>query len=202
MNNSLSKTLRESAEKSHREDEAKRIRLEEKRLLHVEQFVTPRLAPLSGALLMTAQPQWEWKIETSAGAFEMSWSKKDNVYSYIHIHIEGLTEWRQLLPLFAALELLGYDQEKWTSHDDAQSYTRIYSYVIHNTEGENGADDEKCELTIHATLPGDTDDCRRVLVGYEKPYVPSETPRYEFRCKSDEGPSAAIPSVPDEDIPF
>jgi hypothetical protein len=86
-----------------------------------------------------------------------------------------------LLPVFDVLALAGLDSEKWTSQDDAASYSRVFTYQISK---ESLMD---CYISITGSLPGDTDECRRVIVGYTSPqartFHPDAQPIYKLECK-------------------
>ena len=134
---------------------------------------------LQGALLLLPE-KLEWEIKHDIGGYWATWREPQGarVHGHLSAHIEKLESWKELNPLFEALELVGVGTEKWASHDDAKSYTRIFT----NENFFGGS----VNLKIHATLKGDTEECRRVLIGYtevgtqEAP--PEPEPIYKLEC--------------------
>lgn len=148
--------------------------------LRREQYnkLLPFIPKLTGAMLFLAPSQaWNYDIYS----WVWSYGEKKTAYSgsvHLNFYIKGITSWSQLIPIFEILELADFNQEKWTSADNAESYTRVYQYKL-------AEDPITCSIRIHASLPGDTDECRRVIVGYTEPSqeVHSADPIYKLECQ-------------------
>lgn len=141
---------------------------------------------INGAVLLSGVAD-EWKSSVSVGGFWRTWGEDHSPFVYGTVSIAlNITHWRELEPLFTVLDAadLNLSLDAWKSHDDAASYTRIF-------EVEQELDpNSKLTVKILATLPGDTDTCRRVLVGYEdesRVYRNNTSrPIYELRCDGEE----------------
>lgn len=139
---------------------------------------------LAGVCLIKNYKDWSMSIGTSS--FAAPW-KKAKVHSAIELYltIPQVATWAELTPLFEALDAhAGIDAAKWSNSDDAASYSRKYQASIYemDTPEEWG----RVSLQITASLPGDTDTCKRVIVGYtmEQPAEPIPAqPIYELRCE-------------------
>lgn len=96
--------------------------------------------------------------------------------------------WSEVAPVLEALALVGFDVDKWTTHDHAATYTRSYKYKLAyakwDVEDPELIGDVEVELTFN--LPGDTDTCKRVLKGYSDEYHQPATPIYELVCEGDQ----------------
>jgi len=90
----------------------------------------------------------------------------------VNIYLEGITSWSQLTEALATLP------GELTSSDEPESYTRIFET------------DTAPRYCVYAALAGDTDECRRVLVGHTDGYIDKPRPIYELRCGQAE-PKAA-----------
>lgn len=161
------------------------LRVKELCYLHVK-AITEKIhafvPKLAGALMMLDVPKF--KTDMYVGSSWASWKEEPHPYSYgsLNAHIEGVESWRQVQPIFEALGAIGIDVEKWKSRDDAASYTRIFDQHGYF----NICDADGVDLRIHATLKGDTEECRRVLVGYTRPELAmprGAAPIYELQCK-------------------
>lgn len=135
---------------------------------------------LAGAALATAMPRWTLSVSTSD--FAASW-RKSKVYAELNLNmaILNIKSWSALTPMFDILDAQGIDADKWTSEDDAASYSRIFKATLLDDE-ETG---QKIVIRITASLPGDTETCKRVIVGYTSPdrYIPTPSPIYELQCE-------------------
>lgn len=137
---------------------------------------------------MLAPEVTRWEHGHSITAYSMDWTARRNPHITLVVRVNAdISAWRDLLPVFQALDAAGICPiDSWSSHDDAQSYSRIYEAKIEHID--NGQDfDLDVELQITATLPGDTDTCRRVIVGYDEVPPKPARPRYELRCDGEPG---------------
>ncbi len=135
---------------------------------------------LSGAALLFAPSSWD--VSTSVCHFARDYHPS-GIYAGVNVSltIRDVPSWASLSPMFEVLDQLGLPVENWESKDDAASYSRIYRQELHKEtlEPEGG----HVEVCITANLPGDTETCKRVIVGWRGPRsVPSE-PIYELQCE-------------------
>jgi len=135
---------------------------------------------LTAAALVGDYPEWSITVTTSC--FPAPW-RASKLYASIdfYLTIPQVQTWADLVPLFDVLDMMNVPADKWTSYDDAQSYSRTYSTeILKDDAGGRGV-----RINVVASLPGDTETCKRVIVGYTQP-KPQEAevakPIYELRC--------------------
>lgn len=143
-------------------------------------LVPPLERVLTGACLTEGYK--DWTLTRSVSSFAASW-RKDGIRANIDLYltIPVIQHWSELTPLFDALSLkCSVDADTWESTDDAESYSRRYKgFAAH-------ADDRSVAVHITASLPGDTDTCKRVIVGYRDAIQAEALPAapiYELRCE-------------------
>lgn len=116
-------------------------------------------------------------ISISTNCFAAPWKK-----SYIHANltaylvVNGLIRWDEISPTLELLETKGFDIDKWTTMDEASSFSRYYTHSVLKNETS------EVMIIITASLKGDNDTCKRVVVGYTKPEERPAQPIYEIRC--------------------
>lgn len=118
-----------------------------------------------------------YRIEPIVGSYYFAYMEKPIYYGELGAHIEGLTSWKQFEPALIALQVAGLELDKWTSRDDAESYTRIFEQADYF--------EERIGVRLYATLTGDTEECKRIFVGYEsrQPSYYGGNPIYKLECK-------------------
>lgn len=112
-----------------------------------------------------------WFVRTSPSALQ--------VQCYL---TKPITTWGEMLPLLEALAPLGFSENGWKNEDVAATYTRVFNNTIL---------DGRLVLALHANLPGDTDECRRIVKGYTEGWITKPEPIYGFDCS----PSASQPKA-------
>lgn len=163
-------------------DEDRELRLlAAQRMADLEAQHSDRLQKLlTGAALATDQSPWTMSVNTSH--FAAKWRDcKTYADLCLNLTIQRVESWSALTPLFDILDSQGIDASNWTSEDDARSYSRIYT----NTVLDDEATGQKIVIRITASLPGDTETCKRVIVGYTHPesHIPQSQPIYELHCE-------------------
>jgi len=121
----------------------------------------------------------EWETVHSMYTTAAPWKKSDiHAGLTYYLMVKNVPSWGVLVPLFETLDQLGYSSEGWTSYDDPTSYSRVFVLTIFED------DEGRVILQITATLPGDTETCKRVIVGYEPVRaIPEAQPIYELQCE-------------------
>lgn len=147
-----------------------------------------RLQKLLTGVALTAECP-EWSLSVSTAAFHASWRKsKIHAALTIYLTLEKVPSWSAMIPVFDALAARGFDADGWTSHDDAASYSRVYNYTV--KKDLDGEDPGRVEVQITASLPGDTDTCKRIITGYTNPVMdapaPAPTPIYKLVCEGED----------------
>jgi len=137
---------------------------------------------LTGAALLSVP--FKWELDTHTTHFAATW-RTSQVYAELNLNLTILkvSSWSALTALFDLLDAQGISADKWTSEDDARSYSRVFTNKVLDDDGEG----KKIIVRITASLPGDTETCKRVIVGYTKPvaYTPEPSPIYELHCEGD-----------------
>lgn len=138
-------------------------------------IVTPYIPKLVGALMFLDDTvSWKWTPHSHATC----WSLDNSLSSSAQLNaiLKGITSWKQITPIMEVLAVAGLELDKWTSVDDAQSYSRIFTYLLNDSN-------PRVSITITASLPGDTDECRRVITGYTGRYqLMRDEPIYKLEC--------------------
>lgn len=91
--------------------------------------------------------------------------------------VEPIKQWSEVTPIIEAVERAvlsaGDDQlRNWANVDRAETYTREYTLDVN----------DNFIVSIFAVLPGDTENCVRVIAGFTEGFVSKPEPIYEFRC--------------------
>jgi hypothetical protein len=129
----------------------------------------------------------DWSLSFTTSCFAAPWTRaKAHAALEFYLTIPTVQNWAELTPLFDALyEKAEIDSEKWWNQDDAESYSRRYHNDVYKADAVDG-EFGLVRLTVTASLPGDTETCKRVIVGYREA-VQSEslpaTPIYELVCE-------------------
>ena len=182
--------------------------LEDEKTLTLEQVkadawncVAPWVPKVVGSLMLLPEDvDWHWTPYIQGGWRTWQSPAIPYVYADMNVYVKKIKNWGVLLPVFQALDTVGIPAESWKSFDDPASYTRIYRHEI-------SVPSINVYIKIHATLPGDTEDCRRIIVGYTAshatvPILYAPTPIYKFDCKSDIQEQRHPNAQSDDDIPF
>lgn len=183
------------AEQTEKERQEALCAQEEARVLSV---IRPKIQQLVAVALLF--PELSFTTSVYKNAWYQTWQAPPRVTSsgFASLHLKGVKSWAQLIPMFETLAIYGYPVDMWENQDNAESYTRIYIHKL----------DEDISIRIHAELPGDTDDCRRVIKGYrnEREFYQDSRPQpiYAFECGSDSASpeTAAETATFKDDIPF
>jgi hypothetical protein len=161
-------------------DEGQRLRiLAAERLGILEHDYAERIQRLLTGAALTMDIR-KWTLNYSTSSFAAPWRVPAKTYASITVYLsfDKVDSWSVLSPLFELLDARGIDIDKWSSRDDPASYSRCYTNQIHLDE-EDGTE---VEIQITAALPGDTETCKRVIVGYQD--VPARTePIYKLECE-------------------
>lgn len=137
-----------------------------------------------GVALTTECPVWSTHV--SSAAFYAGWREsKYHASITVYLTLEQIPSWSTMIPVFDALSARGFDADKWTSRDDAASYSRVYSYQVR--ESDNKEILGNVEFVITASLPGDTDTCKRIITGYSTPSSEPSQPQpiYKLVCEGE-----------------
>lgn len=170
-------TDREEKEQLKRDQEAE-----------AKSILLPYVPKIVGAMMyLPKEADWHWSINLYSWD---SWRHKKQLccpavitVGKLDFIVEGIQSWRDLTSTFEILNYADINSSDWVSTDDAESYSRIYKTPI------KSADDRiTLGISITASLPGDTDECRRVITGYTDPSgrsYESEEPKpiYKLECK-------------------
>lgn len=114
----------------------------------------------------------------------------DNEGYYVSVWYNTLiSQWSELTPILEAIDTIRLPHQEFEVEDLPETYTRVYSAPVLPLLGGS-----VMRLSFHASLPGDTEDCKRIVIGYEKPYVSEPQLKYKFVCKGEK--------TPENDIPF
>jgi hypothetical protein len=141
------------------------------------------LRKLNGSALL-ALPNTPWRVEVNTCHFSANWKKaKAHAGIDVRMYIENITAWADLVPFFDLLENFGITEESdFSSYDDAASFTRIFNVDIYKKGSEDG-EFGHISIRIHASLVGDTELCKRVVVGYTDARMVEAEPIYELKCE-------------------
>lgn len=166
--------------------------VEAQRAMTLQQAYT-FLPALQGAFMLAGGVE-DWKASHHIWSCWHEWAMPPRPWAELTINAYcKVSAWGDLTQLFEVLDAAGIDLPigGWTSQDDAQSWTRIFKSTPVDTPTS------RINIQIHASLPGDTDTCHRVIVGYEREDREKPArPIYELRCDG-EGPSASDEELPE-----
>lgn len=124
----------------------------------------------------------KFDVKISSGAFVAPWlSYKYHAWVTADFHLEEMYSWADMTPIFELLEPKGFDIDKWTSEDDAASFSRRYKYCLQG----GGNKSTHVQVIITCTLQGDNDTCKRVITGYTQPSIQPAQPIYSIKCGDD-----------------
>lgn len=139
-----------------------RLRYEEQ--LAKQDVVTASAASILDGVAATVQKFGEcrWFVRTGEATLQ--------VRCYMN---NPVATWAEVLPLLEALEPWGFDTLAWRNEDIAETYTRVFN---------NSAVGGMLALSVYVNLPGDTDECRRVVKGFTEGYMSRPEPIYGFDC--------------------
>lgn len=138
------------------------------------------LRRVNGAALL-AFPDNQWRVSVDNAHFSARWHKsKAHAALDIRVYVENLDSWSVLTPFF---DLVGLDADQWSSYDDAASYTRVYTNQVFKADEELNFG--VIQVKLHATLKGDTDTCKRVIVDYIPASMQEAQPVYKLQCKEE-----------------
>jgi hypothetical protein len=138
---------------------------------------------LAGAAMLHG---FNWQISVSRYAFAAGYRKAGYFAGLtITLSVGTVSSWGDVEPLFTSLDSAGIPMDKWVSSDQPASYTRQYEATLQKDSPDEENPVGELIVRVIANLPGDTNTCRRVIVGYTDPVQSRPEPIYKLECEGE-----------------